>query len=445
VPKAIRQSFDLGLARRLGSTPLIVVWFCRSIVAAVLLSLVFATLHGELQVLRTSTIPPAYPPLLYLLMPAPGTSPVQGAPGAAGGDFSQVYTSALALRHGESAYFPETSAFADRFGRPAGYPPLMNWMGVPLTLLPYHAALLLHVAASMALLFGTTAFILWQAGSAQHIVRALLVQSSLYLLTPIGFTHLERGQFDLIVASASALAVASTFLPRFGTGAALASGFMGAMKWTSVSFLGCFAAFAFALGPRRTRWSSVGLLAVMALGTVVFWRELAEYWQSIRVFELDARPRGLTLQHYLPRTLVRFLPALVTATIAGLALRRARTPARRAALSLALSAPLSILLMSLAACYAATSYEYHSVALLGAVPGLIVWLDKDTAVPAWLKAVVVVSFALFLCVAFRTFQVDLPPFDSNWMTRNYAAFCALMLMTCSAIVWHAALPPLAEA
>jgi hypothetical protein len=444
VPKAIPQRVGIGSTQALGSRQL-VVWFCRGIVAVVLLSLVFATLRGELQVLRTSIIPPAYPPVLYLLMPSPGTSPVEGAPGAAGGDFSQVYTSALALRHGESAYFPKTPAFADRFGRPAGYPPLMNWLGVPLTLLPYHAALLVHVVASLALLFATTAFILWQMGSGQHILRALLVEASLYFLTPIGFTHLERGQFDLIVASASALAVASIFLPRHGLGCSLASGFMGALKWTSVPFLGCFSALAILLGSGRKRWWSVGLLAIMALGTLAFWRELAEYWQSIRVFEVDAKPRGLTLQHYLPRPLARLLPALVAGAIGGLALRRARTPARREALLFALSAPVSILLMALAACYAATSYEYHSVALLGAVPGLIVWLEKDGMVPVWIKATVTFGFALFLCVAFRTFQVELPPFDSNWMTRNYAAFSVLMLMLCNAIIVRASLPPLAEA
>jgi glycosyl transferase family 87 len=436
VPKPLRHRLELGPTQR-------VVWFCRSIIAAALLSLVFATLVGELQILRTSNIPPAYPPVLYLLMPSPGTSPEAGAPGAAGGDFSQVYTSALALRHGESAYFPKTAAFADRFGRPAGYPPLMNWLGVPLTLLPYHAALLLHVGASLALLLATTAFILASMSLRRHIPRTLLAQASLYLLTPVGFTHLERGQFDLIVAAASALAVGSTFLPRGALGSALASGFLGALKWTSAPFLGCFSAFTFALCTGRRRWSALGLLAVMAIGTAVFWRELGEYWYAIRVFEIDAEPRGISLQHYLPRPVVKLLPVVVTAAISGLALWRARAEPQREVLLLALSAPFSMLLLGLAACYATTSYEYHSVALLGAIPGLVVWLERDSAVPPRIKLLVTVGFALFLCVAFRTFQLA-PPFNSSWMTRNYIVFNLAMFIICSGIVMRAALPRLDE-
>jgi glycosyl transferase family 87 len=437
VPKTLRQRFVLGPGER-------VAWFCRSIIAVVLLSLVFATMAGELQILRTSIPAPAYPPVLYLLMPSPGTSPEPGAPGAAGGDFSQVYTSALALRHGESAYFPTTAAFADRFGRPAGYPPLMNWLSVPLTLLPYHVALLLHVGASLGLLFAATAFILASMGLRRHIPRTLLAEASLYLLTPVGFTHLERGQFDLIVATASALAVASTFLPRGALGSALVSGFLGALKWTSAPFLGCFSVFTLALGTGRRRWSALGLLAVMALGTGLFWHELGEYWYAIRVFEIDAAPRGISLQHYLPRPVVKVLPVFVTAAIAGLALWRARTPAQREALAFALSAPFSMLLLGLAACYATTSYEYHSVTLLGAIPGLVVWLERDSAVPPRIKLLVTVGFAFFLCVAFRTFQLA-PPFNSSWMTRNYIVFSLAMLTICCGIVVRAALPRLGEA
>jgi hypothetical protein len=208
---------------------------CLGIIAVVLASLVGATLVHELEVLRSSRIRPAYPPILYGLMPSPGTSPVDGAPGAAGGDFSQVYTSALALRHGESPYFPATPAFADRFGRPAGYPPLMNWLYVPLTFLSYYEALLVHCAFWLLALFAVTAVILWRMELARHIPLVLLAQSSLYFLTPVGFTHLERGQFDLLVATASALCVACIFLPRGVRGAALASGVLSAASPSSDS------------------------------------------------------------------------------------------------------------------------------------------------------------------------------------------------------------------
>src|SRR5687768_12831279 len=94
---------------------------CLGLTAVTVLSVIGATLVHEWTVVRTSQWSDPYPPMIYGPMPSPGTSPERKARGAAGGDFAQVYTSAQALRHGESAYFPSTPEFKDRFGRPAGY------------------------------------------------------------------------------------------------------------------------------------------------------------------------------------------------------------------------------------------------------------------------------------------------------------------------------------
>jgi hypothetical protein len=425
VTKAVLQESELGSAK-------VVVWFCRGVTLLVMLSLVVATLRHEFDVLRSSEIRAAYPPILYGLMPSPGTSPSSNAPGAAGGDFSQVYTSALALRHGESAYFPSTPEYQDRFGRPAGYPPLMNWLCVPLTYLSYYHALLVDVLGSIALFTGATAFVLWAMGLGRHIARLLLMQAALYLLTPIGFTHIERGQFDLIVATAIALAVACSFMPRRVTASAFITGALATLKWTTVPFLGCFGAFAFAFGSGRRRWSYVLILALMALGTAVFWHSVGEYWYTIRVFELDAKPRGITFMYYLPRSLAKLLPILATLLVGATAWLCARERTDSDTMLQALAVPFSILILSLTTCYGTVSYEYHTVTLLGTTPGLIVWLERERGVPLWLKAALACGFGLFLCIAFRTFQIE-PPFDARAMTRVYAVFCAYMLAICGLV------------
>jgi hypothetical protein len=401
----------------------------RGVVLVVLASLVAATLSHEWEVLETSRVGPAYPPLLYGIMPAPGTSPVPGAPGAAGGDFSQVYTSALALRHGESAYVPTTPAFADRWGRPSGYPPLMNWLYVPLSYLPYHRALLVHSAISLLALLLVTALILKRMGLAAHIPGVVLGQSSLYFLTPIGLLHLERGQFDLFVAAAAALTVACVFVKRGAPGLAATAGFIGTLKWTSASFLGCFCVVGALFSPRARRWSFVLVPVLMVIGTAIFWRSVREYWTTIEVFEINARPLGLTFTHFLQRKVAKVLPVVVTLLVAIPGLWVARSERHKNQLLFALSAPLSILLMNLATCYGTISYEYHSVALLGMWPGLVVWTEREPFLGKPLKLLTCVLFGALLCVAFRTFHFS-TEYDSRAMTKAYAAFSFLFFCVC---------------
>ena len=131
-------------------------------------------------------------------------------------DFSQVYTSALALRHHASAYLPRSKRFRDHWRRAPGYPPLMNWVAVPLTLLRYDRALLLYTLLSAAGLLAARALVLLRGGERRAIIYVYVVgaQAALCFLTPVGVTHLERGQFDVLVATASALAVGCVFSSR---------------------------------------------------------------------------------------------------------------------------------------------------------------------------------------------------------------------------------------
>ncbi len=400
---------------------------CLGVVLVVLLSLATATVLKEWELLRTSRVPAAYPPLIYSLMPSPGTSPVPGAPGAAGADFSQVYTSALALRHGESAYFPATREFRDRFDRPSGYPPLTNWVYTPLTLLSYYRAYVTHVVGSLLLLLATTAFVLWRTGLARHIPAVLLAQSSLYLLTPIGLAHMERGQFDLYVAVAAALCMANVFLERDALAVAAACGFVGALKWTSVPFLVCFSLAGAALSSRSRRLRFLLMPAVLAVATAAFWPSVSEYWTTIRFFEIGAPPHGITFTHLLPPLAAKLLPGGLTLAVTVAALLAAgRSESRRARVLEVVSAPLAMLLMILTICYTSISYEYHTVTLLGVLPGLVIWLERATVEPRGLKLATAATFGLMLCVSFRTFQLA-PPFDAVAMTLSYAAFALVFL------------------
>jgi hypothetical protein len=377
--------------------------FCWGLTCFIFVAMALATLSNDLQLLRNGNTGTLYPSTVYEVWPIPGTAADSQSPGATGADFSQVYTSALALRHGESAYNPTTPEYRDYFGRPSGYPPLTNWVYVPLSWLPYHKALAAHSLLSLAGFLAAVAWLLRKTGLSRHIGRVALATASFYFLTPIGVSHLERGQFDWLVATAIVLCVSCWFLPgnRFGT--AVLCGVVGALKWTAAPFLGCFAALGFLVASGLKRWVFFAIPVVMALGTFLFWSELKEYWGTIRYYELDSEPMGLTLEAYLPRLWAKAMPVILTACLATVVLVRSRSAAARARILGASSLPFALALTNLTVAYVAESFEYHTVTMLAMVPVLVVWAEREPWVSRRLKAFVAVVFALFLLIAFRVF------------------------------------------
>ena len=278
-----------------------------------------------------------------------------------------------------------------------------------------------------------TAVLIWRAGLAGHVGRVALAQASLYFLTPIGLTYLERGQFDALVATAAALCVACVFQPRRSWLLASAAGLLGALKWTSVIFLGCFSLVGFILIPGRKRWSFALVPAVMLLGTLPFWPGLVEYWKTIRVYEIDAIPYGLTLQHFFPRTVARLIPVVATLMIAGAARYRYRSEADRSLILRSISAPFAIALMNLSVCFGTLSYEYHTVATLGMIPGLVLWTMKAEEVPDWVKRTVCLAFASSLVITFRTFGLG-GTLRPETLTAIYVAGAIIFFGVCAFIL-----------
>jgi hypothetical protein len=400
--------------------------FCLGVGGAAVAGLVLATLIQDGRLLLTSSLRPQHPLPIYQLMPAPGTSPFAGAPGAAGADFSQVYTSAQALRHGQSAY--QSREFADRFGRPSGYPPLTNWLYVPLTFLPYWAALVMHVMLSLGALAAVTVLTLRAAGLAPLVVPALLTQGALFFLTPAGVTHLERGQFDLLAATACALMLASLAIPGRTLLLAIAAGLVGALKWTAVPFIGAFAAVALV---STGRWAFAAAPLALATATFAFWTGLHEYWHTIQVYELEAPAFGLTLQHFLPRLLTKAAPAVAAAALTLVLLWKGGRS--RAARFAAAAPPFALALGNLTICFATVSYEYHSVTSLGLIPALLVWVSQADAVPRAVRAAVAASYGLFLVVVFRTLDAAVT-LDPRSLTILYAIFAVIFLASAINVV-----------
>jgi hypothetical protein len=399
-------------------------WFFLGLIWATLAGLVLAALTQQLDLLRGSARGQAYPTTIYTPMTVPRMPSDDGAPDVAGADFAQVYTSALALRSGQSAYRPTSREFLDRFGRPSGYPPLTNWVYVPLSYLSYRHALFAHTALSLLFLFGVTALVLYQAKLRHHIGYALAAQAALVFLTPIGATHLERGQFDLLVAAGTALCFACSFVAKKSLlPFALITGFVGALKWTGAVFFGCFSALGFLLSSGMRRWAFFVIPPVMLVGTLSFWKGVEEYWLTIRVYELEAAPFGLTMQYFLPRAPAKAMPVAITLALAAVVLAKARTAAQRAHLLRVTGAPFALALTNLGVCFGTLSYEYHTITTLGMLPGFAVWLEQ-AGVDRHVKRGTTVAYGVFLTVVFHLLDriVVLGP---KAMSAVYVAFAAL--------------------
>jgi len=304
----------------------------------------------------------------------------------------------------------------------------MNWLYLPLTYLSYVNALLVHTLVTLTALCAVSAFLLWKMQLQRHIAPVLLAQACLLLLTPIGFTHLERGQFDIYVAIAAALCVACSYWPSSALGPALASGAIGALKWTAPPFLYCFAALGVLVGPKSRRRTFFAIPLITAVTTALFYNEVKEYWHTIQVYELQAEPsaRSLTFEHFVPRMAVKVLPIAATLLLAVAiwVWRPART--RRHETFRALAVPFSLALMNLSICFGTLSFEYHTVSTLGMLPGVVVWLEREPQVSLRLKALTAGVYAAFLVVAFRIFELAFA-LAPQQMSAVYGA-CALLLL-----------------
>jgi hypothetical protein len=412
---------------------------CYGVTLCVFLGLASATIRREYDLLRAGTEGRLYPSTIYFVLPIPkgkAANQQNMPPGATGADFSQVYTSARALRAGQSAYLTSAGRTTDVFGRPAGYPPFMNWVYQPITRYPYIDALLYHTGLWAAALVLVSGWFLARMGLRRHWLALTALLASCYCLTPIGYTHIERGQFDLTVATAAVLAMMCVVLPRNHFVMASVVGLLGALKWTAVSYLGCFAALGFLVGPNNRRVQFMLIPLLMAAATFGFWQGVLEYWPTIQKYEINAEPNGVTFEWFLPRLVVKAIPVVLTLIVAGLIWLRGRSALERRQLLLSVAAPFSVALMSVAICFGTLSYEYHTVAMLGVVPGFVVWLERAPLVRERLRLVAAVGFTVFLPYAFRVFGFG-DELDPPTMTKLYGMLAAFMLGVCCTVVLRA--------
>jgi hypothetical protein len=361
---------------------------------------------GVVHLLLTSTLDRLFPRPFYPLKPVPGTSylpPVPGTSdspvyrGAAGADFAQIYYGARALRAGHSPY---AAPYPDPFARRPSYGPLPFWLGIPLTALPFHAALVVHTFVQFALFVAATIVALRLGGALPHLQAVLCTVVPLLLLAPIGLAYLERGQFDLYVGACYLLVLTYLVEPRVSL--VLAGGVLGAVKLTALPLLGGLSLFALAAGPRGSRRFVLLAAPLVAVATFVLLPD-PRFVDHIRFWE-GIRPQGASFGHVMPGWIGKILPILTGLGVAAILRYRQRPHELDDAIT-ATVGPLGLALAIQGVVLGTASFEYRAVSLLGLVPVLAIWVERADEVPAALKAATVAGFGLFLVMVFRVHNI----------------------------------------
>ncbi len=348
-----------------------------------------------------------------------------------GADFSQVYYSAMALRHGDSQYNPKNRVYADPFERRSNYPPLTNWLYTPLTFFDYHVALTIHNYTSLVIFLILSLVILKKYKLQKFSLMYLVLTLLLYFYTPLGFAHFERGQFDLWSASAFLLIFACFYLEKRAVTASIAAGFFSTLKWSSAPFLGTICLLGCCCSVRKKRWVFLIPLAILFFSALLFYRQVVEYLPSLQMYEFQARPSGISFMYLLPKALAKNVQISSCLLVIMLSVGLFRTTEQRSNLLQYISFPFALTMFIQGMCYGTISYEYRIVSIIGLVPGFLIWLVHVPDLSGSLKVGTAVFFATFILIAFRVFYFffwDLPTVAAPLMSIFYFV-CSFVSLT----------------
>lgn len=359
---------------------------------------------------------------------------------ALGADFAEVYVAALAARDIREKGASELHSF-----RPVAYPPLTLWLYGWFRGLAYAQALSLHSLIPLGAFLLAVALVFRRAGLVRHFWKIALLILAVCFYTPAGFSHYERGQFDLYVTIAIFLSLATVYLERAYVPSALFAGFFAALKFSSLPFLGTFSLAAFASdGPGRRRVYLIAP-AVIALTLLLFAAELGRFADALNHMEWAADKgivpvgertaiRGVSFQLILPAFLAKSLQLFSMLAFIAAARLGHLAPGERHARFLAAALPFALAMVVQGMAYGAGSWEYRIVSLLGIAASFVLWVEN---VPGFLriKTALAAGFALFLLAATRVFHFVIWE-KPSWQAPGMSALYLIFSLGCLALsIW----------
>ena len=283
-------------------------------------------------------------------------------------DFAQVYFPARIAS--AKAYTAETP---DPWHRPSRYAPFIHlFCQYSLGKLPYGYASFMNILIQVLLLYASFIFAFRILQIERFLLPALLLVNLCLFLTPAGLSWFERGQFSVYVALAH-LWLCLGMIRRNPYCLFLAALF-AYVKWTAFPFI--FVAVAVWVLTSKN-WvelkGRIGMAAVIPLTVAALFlfnlREGLAFLAGLVEQEKTFHPDGLSLVFLLPRYWVKALP-LILIVPGWLYLWKSRKDFVSLMPYLAAVGILSLL-------YPTLAYDYSTSCLLGFIPLLIHWAERE--------------------------------------------------------------------
>ena len=356
-----------------------------------------------------------------------------------GADFAEVYVASLAARELRSKGETQFREF-----RPVAYPPLTLWLYGWLEGVPYPRVLTIHSLVSLGAFLLAVALVFFRTRLLRHFWKVGLLTLAVCFCTPAGYSHYERGQFDLYTSAAIFLCLAPVWIERGRVPCAVAGGFFAALKLSSLPFLGTFSLPAAVSDAPRRRLVYLVAPAILVLSLLVFASDLPRLAEAMQHMEGAATGgqvpigereaiRGVSFLLLLPPLLAKSVQIL-SALAFIVALRSPGLPDRPGRFAAA-AFPFALAMVIQGMAYGAGSWEYRIVALLGTAAAFVLWVEKVPGL-ARIQTVVGLGFGVFLLLASRTFHFVFyakPSWQAAGMAACYLAFSLAFLGVAVAI------------
>jgi hypothetical protein len=318
------------------------------------------------------------------------------AVGRIGSDFAQVYFPAQDAGHMENAF--DTGKTLDPWRRPSRYAPaVILACAATLCRFDFGVACLLHIVLQLGLLYGLLYWSSRKLGVSDYALPGIFFANACLFLTPVGLSWFERGQFSLYIAASYLLLIIGLLKKRPAWIAAAAV--LAFIKWTS--FPAIFIILAVYLLSVRSRGELkanallvsvfAGVTLALLLVPAVFTKGADTFVRGLLLQELEDMPRGATLLRYVPRLVVKLLPAGAI-LLGGLATLARRNDADWLV-------PYAAGAVSIMLVYPTRAYEYGLPSVLAWLPLLAYWVRQARRSEMPIRLAVAVGFILFIVAA----------------------------------------------
>jgi len=309
-----------------------------------------------------------------------------------GADFTPIYFPAQQISQLDNAY---NYLSLDPWKHPSRYAPLILVLcSKTLCKLNYGYAPLGNILLQLLLFFAILYFVFSSLGIKRYFLSAFLFMEFILLLTPVGLSWIERGQFSLYVAISYLLLLFG--LTRNNTILVILSAGFAFIKWTSLPFIFVILVVYIMTSRNKKEFLHNLLMAslfgfVMILLLLPLFRENISFIYVLIDQEASRSPHGLSLVFYLPRTMVKALPfALI---LIGLIIAKINKSDFIGLFPFFVGTAVILLL------YPTEALDYSVPTLLGLIPLMIFWAKRLASNQRTAGNLVLMSFLLFVLLA----------------------------------------------